>query len=469
MSMQFVQSSGKARGRDRMSLDRGITSVAALAAALLCVPAAAQQVPVARTTQSLSQSGGTLPVLPPIVSSTPREDALIGVAERYRPEFQADGVRLGSFLVYPSVRTAAGYDSNIFGQQDNVTDDALYVVEPVVSARSTWAANELRLEARGRFLDYLGTDHASETTYLLAADGRLSLSAPMLANVGASFGQNVERRDSSSFPDGSVGPVHYRVANAYARWSYDFGALNLVGSTDYTRFDFSDTNAIDADGDLAGRIDQQFRDHQVFRFATRAEVPIGPRISLFGQAGGSLIHYDDKRIFSGLPNRDADELQLLAGVNFNIALLRGEIGAGYVRHDYDAALYPTLEGFALQGKLIYFLTPLLTLTAEGSRTVEETAIINASGFFSTRGQLRADYELLRNLILNANVSYRDNRFRGVDRKDRIFRLGGGGRYLASRRINLDFDFFVIDRNVDDAPQVPDFTEFRGTAGITFRL
>lgn len=415
------------------------------------------------------QAGGSLPVLPPIMTLRDREDALIGVAERFRPEFQPSGTRLGSFLVFPSVRTGIGYDSNIFAQEDEGVDDLLYAVEPVVTARSTWSTNELRLQARGGYLDYADTDNASETTYQLSADGRFLLSSPAWLDVGANFAQRVERRDSSSFPDGTVAPVRYRVANGYASGTYDLGSVSLVGTGDFTRFDFSDTDALDDDQQVVDSIYQGFRDHQVARVAGRVVAQLAPRIAVFGQGVYADFNYDDTVVPGGLPNRDGDEFQATAGLTFEAALLQGEVGVGYLRHRYDATTYDSIEGLAFDARLRYFLTPLVTLTAEGSRTVEETAIIGSSGFLSTRARFAADYELLRNLILNADVTYRSNDFRGIDRQDRILRFGGGGRYLITRRVHWDVNGFVLDRSSEDAALVPNFTELRVTTGVTFRL
>ena len=322
---------------------------------------------------------------------------------------------------------------------------------------------------RARYLDYAGTSNAAELTYSFGADGRFSLAAPVLANVGASFAQRIERRDSSSFPDGTVGPVRYREASAYARGNYDFGIAQVVGSADFTRFDFSNASALDEDQIKVGTLDQKFRDHQVARVAGRVAYNVFPRVAAFGQASYASFKYDDERIPTGLRNRDGNELQLTGGVTFDIALLRGEIGVGYVRHSYNASEYRRLQGFALDARIVYFMTPLVTVTVEGARSVEETALIGSSGFFSTRYMVRADYELLRNLILNAGINYRDNEFKGVDRRDRILRVSGGARFLANRRMHFDADFFVIDRNVSGAVGVSDFTEFRAMTGVTFRI
>jgi len=51
-------------------------------------------------------------------------------------------------------------------------------------------------------------------------------------------------------------------------------------------------------------------------------------------------------------------------------------------------------------------------------------------------QVSADYELLRNLILQANFGYENDIFDGTNRTDHITSFGLGAKYLLDRRISL---------------------------------
>jgi hypothetical protein len=422
------------------------------------------------TPASAQQAGSSLPVLRPLIRITQPEDDLIGVAERYRPDYQPRGLRVGSFLVYPSVRTAAGYDSNIFGSDDGKTSDALYSIEPAITARSTWSRNELRLYARGRQLDYFGTNNASQPTYSTGVDAHIGMDLPLRWEVGANYGQLIERRDSSAFPTGQVSPVRFRQGAGYLRGTYDGRSIRVIGSADVTNFDFSSVKALDRNEEVVGRISQSFRNLTETRGALRVEAVVAPRIAAYVQGSYSHTGYDDARLFANGPaNRDGGEFQVMGGTTFDLSLLRGEVGVGYVKRTYDAPIYSTISGVAVDARLTYFLTPLVTLTAEGSRTVEETAITNASGFLSTRASLQADYELRRNVIINSNVSYRYNDFKGSPREDRILRASTGVQYSISRRWAVDANAIYVDRNARNAPGVPDFKQFQAVIGTTFRL
>jgi len=57
------------------------------------------------------------------------------VARKPRPEFDAIGLRAGSFLVYPMLEVVENYDSNIYATQNNETDDWVTLISPDVAVR----------------------------------------------------------------------------------------------------------------------------------------------------------------------------------------------------------------------------------------------------------------------------------------------------------------------------------------------
>ena len=72
----------------------------------------------------------------------------------------------------------------------------------------------------------------------------------------------------------------------------------------------------------------------------------------------------------------------------------------------------------------------------GPRQCSDSAFGTTSGFFATAAALRVDHELLRNVLLNAQVGYEQDDFVGVDAKSKILRYSAGGRYLVNRNLGL---------------------------------
>jgi hypothetical protein len=69
--------------------------------------------------------------------TTPQDDpARLPVSQRPHPEFEPLGVRWNSLLFYPSVKTRAVFDSNVFSTAQNPQHDFAVVVSPGVTVRS---------------------------------------------------------------------------------------------------------------------------------------------------------------------------------------------------------------------------------------------------------------------------------------------------------------------------------------------
>ena len=76
-----------------------------------------------------------------------------------------------------------------------------------------------------------------------------------------------------------------------------------------------------------------------------------------------------------------------------------------------------------------------------STGIDETTVIfegdAADANFQNTVALDVTHELLRNVLLNANVGYARDDFEGTSRTDNIFSAGTGVSYLLNRNLSLD--------------------------------
>ena len=122
----------------------------------------------------------------------------------------------------------------------------------------------------------------------------------------------------------------------------------------------------------------------------------------------------------------------------------------------------------MRGQFDYAVTPLVTLSLTGSRGVEESSTLGAGAFVATRVGLRADYELLRNLILSASSSYEKDVFQGIARRYSIKRGTLEAHYRLSPRYRLDAEYEVRDQDSVGAFPGRDFVRHQVTVGITIQ-
>jgi len=94
-----------------------------------------------------------------------------GPGENYYPP----GVRLGGFLLYPTLELVEMYNDNVFATTNNRTGKFITVVNPRVDLRSNWNNHMLNLFAAGSFGFYHGAGAENFQDFSLGANGRLDI------------------------------------------------------------------------------------------------------------------------------------------------------------------------------------------------------------------------------------------------------------------------------------------------------
>ncbi|MBK5265363.1 MAG: outer membrane beta-barrel protein, partial [Alphaproteobacteria bacterium] len=125
-------------------------------------------------------------------------------------------------------------------------------------------------------------------------------------------------------------------------------------------------------------------------------------------------------------------------------------------------------GLLVRGELAYFITPLVTLTAKVNRDVAETGVIEAAGYVRTTASLRADYELLRNVILRAEAENEHRNFVGINRQDDRFTGDLSATWLVSPRWSMQMGFSHRGQDSSGLLSGRDFSENRMSVSAVFK-
>ena len=383
-----------------------------------------------------------------------------GVLERERPDYEAEGIRRGAFIILPRVEVSGGYSDNVYGLSADKTGDAFLAVDPSVQVESDWTSHSLVASAGAQLRRFADQTRRNETGLYARAAGHLEITRAASLDTGAYAQRSYEQRYSGSFPTDALGNVEYVTAGSYLRGRYDFGRLRAFGSAEATRVNFNDVQAIGG-----GVIDQDDRDRTVLRVGSRAEYGFTPDASVFLQISHADTDYD-RLLATGVANRDSKEWRALAGLSFDLtALIRGRFGVGYVKRSFRSPLYGDIGGLAADARLEYFLTELTTITVGARRYIEDANLVGSGGYFANGVSAKVDHELLRNLLLNAGVDYESDDFEGIRRKDNIFIVSAGARYLVNRSVGLGFNLSHINRDSKGDLVGPSFDENRGTVSL----
>lgn len=380
---------------------------------------------------------GTLVVLCPLSAAAQQLPAGETVNSRPRPETDPLGVRVGSFLLFPRLAMDAYYDDNIFNAPSSRRGDFVTVVNPKVSLESDWTNHSLILEGSGGIGFYADNTDENYQDYGVKADGRFDVTRDIAAYAGIAYNEGHEDRGS---PDdvGGADPTIFNSAPAYLRYDHIFGRMNVTADLNALILDYSDATA------STGPINNDDRD----RLETGAQIRVGYEIipteyAVFGRVRVNDRSYDDGIDDNGL-DRDSHGAEGVIGVELNRGgIVFGDLFVGFAGQRYGDANLPNIAGVTGGGSMNWNITPLMTLNGTVARSIEETTLNNASGFFSTRLSTGLDYELLRNLLLNAQARVSQSDYEGTngfERTDYVYGGGLGARYLLNRYFYASFDY-----------------------------
>lgn len=350
------------------------------------------------------------------------------VVGRPRPDYDPVGVRLGGFMLLPDLGVQESYNSNIFATNANEKSDFITTIEPKLDLRSNWNNHALNLHADSSINRYASHDSENYTDYTLSADGRLDVLRDFRLYGGAGYQIRHEPRSS---PDnqGGVEPTEYTVygANAGAEKEFNRLSFRLDGKAERYRYD----NVQNAAG---ATLDQSGRDRDQYEVGLKTGYEIAPLRQVYLLTNYNTREYDN---LTGGFNRDSDGYLLAAGAQYDLTgLIFLDAYAGYRRQDYSDARLDQIDGWASGVKVTWNITRLTTITGTLDRDVEETTLANSPGYFQTRGELRVDHELLRNLILTGSLGYQNDDFQGIARNDDYYLAGLGAKYLIDRNFSL---------------------------------
>jgi len=403
-----------------------------------------------------------IPVLP---SDYPSER--VSVSERYRPEFQASGIPLGTLTVLPQVGVGGNYTSNVFGTATGAQNDFWLGVDPSLTitkrgGNEDTASFQAKVDAAlRRFADQKA---ANET----GLGGEVSATLPMgngnyLAG-GASARRNYERQDSGSFPSGALAPIRYAEYIGYLRFRAGGSRIRATVAADVDKTQFNNARL------TAGTsFDQGFRDRTVLRGTGRVEASVTGATSGFVEGRYSNINYTRSFITPGVANRDGDQYEGLAGLRVDAGKLRGTVAAGYTRRVFDSPLYRDFGGFALTGQMVYYASGLTTVTLNGFRNIAESGDPNISAQFTTGVNARVDHELLRYIILSGTAGYNSNSYQGINRTDKLAIVRGSVRYLANRHSEINAEAGYTKRTSSGAAFGPEYNRFEFGVNLVGRL
>jgi hypothetical protein len=429
-----------------------------LLAALLTSAVISSSASVAQPVQPAQPAGptATLPSQTPLPVTTDIED--LPVMARPRPDYDPLGIPVGGFLLFPQLVVDGTYDSNVFRTTNNTLDDFFFTFSPSLRLKSNWGLNSLELYSGANAFQYLTYSHQNLADWNVGADGRYDIAEGIGVYANGVASEAHESLASPNTLGNQQSPTRYYDKHADISTTIQPNRLgfNLGGTFD--RYDYANAPLIG--GGSENNADRNFDEYQAY---LRAFYEFSPGYTLFLRTTYDSRQYDQFLDRSGL-HRSSTGYHVNGGADLQFThLISGEVYLGYLRYNFAAPLVD-VGGFDYGAKLDWLATPLITVHLEGSRTLSPIILPGASVQDNKSVGLSLDYELLRNLIIQARTDYVDSSYPGIARHDKAPDFQVGAKYLVNHLISLDAGYIFTKRTTN--VQGATFDDSMITLGIT---
>jgi hypothetical protein len=397
---------------------------------------------------AVGASLGTLMIASPLAAQSVGSGQ--GVADRGRPDYDPIGAPVGSFRLFPSVTTTVQATDNYLAQNEK-RGDVFVTIAPEVVAQSDWARN--RVEARVFADQSLHAKLTGEniTQYGGSVSGAYDVSREMQFRADASAGQFVESRSSLGSFQGASEPVQYRVLHGGVGVSRSVNELVVNADASVNYQNYKDVEANDGT-----TIDQDFRDVRSVLAGGSVKYDLRNGIGLIvsGQYINDLYSLRPGR--GGFaPSRNVDRsssgFNLQGGITLELTrLVFGNIQVGYLSRKYKDERLSNVGGLSYNADILWNVTPLTSIRARASRSVEDTSSLLFAGNTRSDFRLSADHELYRYIILSGDVSFGTFKPNGVGIGGNEYSAGAGARYLIDRRFSVTGNLRYSARTSDSS-------------------
>ena len=382
-------------------------------------------------------------------------DRNVSVDQRGRPELEALGIRAGSFMLYPKVQFDVGHDSDVAVAGVDERSDSLFRVSPRVDIESDWSRHSLTGNIRGATTRYQEYENENTDSFAIQGQGRFDVRRFTAIDGGAEYGREIEPRTSSNSPGSLAEPIRYDIVSSNIGITH---TINRVRGS--ARLDVHDYNYRDGVTFGGVTVEQDDRDQTTYDLTTRVDFALSPATAVYGRVIFNERRFDQAGTVL-TPKRDSSGYNAVTGLNFELSnLIRGEVGVGYLKQEYDSPLYGELSGLSANALLQYFATPLLTIGLNADRSVSDSGIVGSAGFLTTTVQGTADYEFRRNILLSGRLGHTTDEFDGIDRENGRWFGSLRGTYLLNRRVGLTAGYDYQSRKSSGVFATNDFTTNR---------
>ena len=348
--------------------------------------------------------------------------------------YEALGLRVGTFLLRPSIEVTRGIDSNP-AHLPGRGRSAFTLMDSTLNVRSQWSRHEFGLDLRGSYSDYDSVPSSNRPMVDAKAYTRIDVTRNTKINLEGRYLLSTDYPGSPNLPVDIAKLPIFTTTGGSVGLIQSFNRLELSAKVNVDRTVYQDSKL--TDGTTSSNHD---RDYNQYGGAVRAGYEVFPGVKPFVELAGDTRHHDlafDRNGFQ----RDSTALTPKVGTTFDFARrLTGEISVGYLTREFKDAALQELHGMVADASLIYAASGLTTATLTASSRAEEVVVAGVSGALRRDVGLQIDHAFRRWLIGTVRVGFGLDDYVGLDRTDKRTSLGAAITYKLNRYLSLKGEY-----------------------------
>ena len=371
---------------------------------------------------------------------TPNDEKL-SIKTRVNEAYDPNGIRLGSFVLSPSITNTLRYTDNVYATDINKVHDFIYEVKPGVNIKSDFVRHEISAgfsAQRGLYRDITDENY---TDYSAKLAGRLDITGDTSLPLSASYDRSHYRRGSLDDTD-STKPTVFDLYQASAGLVHSGQRLAMKAIANFKRFIFEN------DRTNTRFIDNRDRDRDEYSLYSSIGMPEEGYFAPFVYSNLKKIEYDLDFDQNGL-NRDSDEYELGFGSIINFSdITKAAFNIGYLNRAFDDNNLDDINDLTYGVNFSWEPSSLMMIVLEGNRTTRETFDTLSSASIATDLRLSVDYELFPNVFLNPNMGFVEQDYEGIDKVITQYNAGLTGTYKINQNFWLSMTYKYITQDED---------------------
>jgi hypothetical protein len=323
--------------------------------------------------------------------------------QRAAENYDAPGVRVGSFLLFPELEADETFNDNIYAASNSTGKTASFIqgIKPSFKLNSDWSTHMLNFYANAAFGIYSADASQNYQDFSVGTDGRYDIQKDWNTYGGVSYSRKHEELGTPNTATGQFQPNVYYQLSGNVGYTQRFGLFKTRLDATVDNYNYLNNNS----GPNNGVIFNSDRNRTEIREAARFGYEFIPGYEIWTR--GSL----NQRQYQNVPDsggfyRNSSGFDIVGGFALDLGGITSlEFFGGYLQQNYVDTRFVQISKptFGLAG----YWNPYRPLWIKPyiKRTVSDTAQSNDSAYLDTSGGLDVNYSMRPNIRLDGHADY----------------------------------------------------------------